>query len=109
MNVNLKHEIHLKSTPTVALLALSLASLLGPAEITARADAVTDWNENLFKAAKAAAQLPAVEARSAAMVQVAVFDAVNGIVRKYQPYFVTDSAPPGARPEAASVQAALLC
>jgi len=32
--------------------------------------------------------------------------AVNGIVGKYTPYFVTESAPPGARPEAAAAQAA---
>lgn len=67
---------------------------------------VTDWNLNLEKAAKVAAQLPPIEARSAAIVQTAVFDAVNGIHQKYEPYFVTESAPPGARPEAAVAQAA---
>jgi hypothetical protein len=72
----------------------------------ARADMVTDWTINLEKAAKVAAQLPPIESRTAAIVQTAVFDAVNGITRKYQPYLVTERAPGGARPEAAVAQAA---
>jgi PAP2 superfamily len=35
-----------------------------------------------------------------------VFDAVNGIVREYEPYFVTERAPGGARAEAAVAGAA---
>jgi hypothetical protein len=83
----------------VALLALTDASRVA-------ADMVTDWNVNLEKAAKVAAQLPPQEARIAAIVQVAVFDAVNGIDRQYEPYFVTESAPGGARQEAAVAMAA---
>lgn len=67
---------------------------------------VTDWTINLEKAAKVAAQLPPIESRTAAIVQVAVFEAINGIDRKYQPYFVTERAPGGARREAAVAQAA---
>jgi len=74
--------------------------------LAVRADMVTDWNVNLEKAAKVALQLPPIEVRIAAIVQVAVFDAVNGIERKYQPYFVTERAPGGARAEAAAAQAA---
>jgi hypothetical protein len=90
-------------------LKLLYRSLVAVAVLTAlalRADMVTDWNVNLEKAAKVAAQLPPVEARIAAIVQVAVFDAVNGIERQYQPYFVTERAPGGARAEAAVAQAA---
>ncbi len=83
---------------------LVLVSLSGG--LKAHADMVTEWNQNLEKAAKVAAQLPPVEARAAAIVQLAVFDAVNGIDRKYQPYFVTERAPGGARREAAAAQAA---
>jgi hypothetical protein len=72
----------------------------------ARADVVTDWNENFNKAAKVAAQLPPIEARAAAIVQTAVFDAVNGIVQRYQPYLVSEPAPHGAWPAAAAIQAA---
>jgi hypothetical protein len=45
-------------------------------------------------------------ARSAAIVQSAVFDAVNGIERHYTPVFVEPAAPAGASRRAAAVQAA---
>ncbi len=73
---------------------------------TVRADMVTDWNQNFEKAAKLAAQLPPIESRIAAIVQTAVFEAVNGITRKYEPYLVTEAAPPGARVDAAVAEAA---
>ncbi len=73
---------------------------------TTRGDTVTEWNHNFELAAKAAAQLPPIEARAAAIVQVAVFDAVNGIERQYEPYFVNERPPHGARAEAAAAQAA---
>ncbi len=83
----------------LAVAALALCS-------NARADVVTDWNLNLEKAAKVAAQLPPIEARSVAIVQVAIFDSVNGIARRYEPYMVTERAPHGARMDAAAAQAA---
>src|SRR5512146_35490 len=75
---------------------------------SARADIVTDWNLNWEKAAKVAAQSPAAEARCAAIVQLAVFEALNGIHRKYEPYLVTQRAPHGARAEAAVARAAYI-
>ncbi len=85
-------------------LALALAGVAGlPA---ARADEVTDWNLTTENAIKTAAVNPGIQGRFLAIVHTAVYDAVNGIVGKYTPYFVTESAPPGARPEAAAVQAA---
>lgn len=86
-------------TSGLALAGLILCS-------TARADMVDDWNLNLFNAAKAAAQLPPLEARICAIVQLSVFDAVNGVHRRYEPYFVTDRAPHGAMADAAAVGAA---
>jgi hypothetical protein len=44
--------------------------------------------------------------RVAAMVQVAVFDAVNGIERRYTPVHVAPSGPGGASERAAAVEAA---
>lgn len=71
------------------------------------ADVVTDWNANLEQALKTGlVTTPPIQARAAALVQAAVYDAVNGIDQKYQPYFVTESAPPGARDDAAAVAAA---
>ena len=73
-----------------------------------RADMVTDWNATLSAAINATAppDSPPVQERKAAIVQVAVYDAVNGIARKYEPYFVTARAPGGARQEAAVAKAA---
>jgi hypothetical protein len=41
-----------------------------------------------------------------AIVNASIYDAVNGIAQKYEAYFITESAPPGARQEAAAAQAA---
>src|ERR1041385_4285311 len=71
-----------------------------------RADMVTDWNATFSAIAPTAGDLPPAVGRKAAIVHAAIFDAVNGIVRKYEPYFVDQWAPGGARPEAAAAQAA---
>ena len=73
---------------------------------TARADSVTDWNGYWERAVFATAQPAPAQARFGAILHTAVFDAVNGIARKYTPYYVTEQAPPGARAEAAAAQAA---
>jgi hypothetical protein len=72
----------------------------------ASANVVTDWNAALGAAQKATGQTPFAVGRQSAIVHAAVFDAVNGIVRKYTPYFVSTDAPNGARADAAAVQAA---
>lgn len=54
----------------------------------------------------AASPDPAVRARTAAIAQVAVFEAVNSIVGDYEPYLRKLDAPSGASPEAAAVTAA---
>ena len=67
---------------------------------------IKDWNQNLFEAARIAGSSPLVTNRFAAIVQAAVFDAVNGIERRYAPVHVEPNAPPGASRRAAAVQAA---
>jgi hypothetical protein len=89
----------------MALLA-ALCTQLTVSTATSRADAVTDWNANWDEAVFATAQAIPAHARSGAILHTAIFDAVNGIARKYTPYHVTDKAPPGARQEAAAIQAA---
>src|SRR5262245_17112069 len=74
--------------------------------VTAFADAVTDWSVRLEQLVYAVAQPVPTQPRSAAIVHTAIFDAVNGIARKYDPYFVKAWGPPGARQEAAAAQAA---
>ena len=71
-----------------------------------RADEVTDWNRIMLKAGLAANASPLVTSRVAAIVQAAVFDAVNGIERRYTPVHVEPAAPKGSSRRAAAVQAA---
>jgi hypothetical protein len=77
----------------VALLAaLSFHTIMS--QIPARADAVTEWNQYWEEAVFATAQAIPAHARFGAILHTAVFDAVNGIARKYTPYYVTEKAPP---------------
>jgi membrane-associated phospholipid phosphatase len=71
-----------------------------------RADEIADWNGIMFHAAEVAGTSPIVMTRFAAIVQVAVFDAVNGIEGRYTPVHVPAAAPPGASQRAAAVMAA---
>src|SRR5689334_310135 len=71
-----------------------------------RADAITDWNTYWEEAVFATKQAVPAQARFGAILHTAMFDAVNGIARKYTPYMVHEDAPPGARAEAAAVQSA---
>src|SRR5690242_14356953 len=74
--------------------------------ITAGADMVTDWNTVTLKAIRTA-DTPAPKAtRALAMVQAAVYDAVNSVYQQYEPYRVTIKAPAGTSPEAAAASAA---
>ena len=86
------------------LIALAFLSPTAPRAVFA--DVVTDWNEMLTMALRVAGGGPGAQPRPAAIVSAAVFDAVNGIDRKYEPYFVKEWAPGGARQEAAAAQAA---
>src|ERR1700720_262331 len=72
----------------------------------ARADAVLDWNVIAVNTAVANHQNPFAQARYAAIVQLAVFEAVNSITGEYKPYLGTITAPPGASAEAAAIEAA---
>jgi PAP2 superfamily len=70
---------------------------------TLRADEVTDWHEHMLAALGPS---PIIGSRDAALVSAAVFDAVNGIERRYAPIHVPAAAPRGASKRAAAVQAA---
>jgi hypothetical protein len=86
----------------IALALVALASLP-----VARADAVTDWNAIASTAIVTnAGQPPPVSALSFAMVQGAVYDAVNAIDRGHRPYLVQPNANPTDSKEAAAATAA---
>jgi len=88
---------------SIAVIVLCFALV---AASPARADEVTDWNRFMFQAAKGAATSALTMSRVAAIVQASVFDAVNGIERRYDPVHVAADAPRGASQRAAAVQAA---
>jgi len=72
-----------------------------------RADEVADWNQIMLMAMLTSPVTPApIATRVAAIVQSAVFDAVNGVDRLYTPIFVSSTAPRGTSKHAAAVQAA---
>jgi membrane-associated phospholipid phosphatase len=85
---------------------LALAAIALSVTHAARADEVTDWNRNMLQAVLAGKASPLVTSRDAAIVQTAVFDAVNGIERRYTAVHVDPAAPKGASQRAAAVQAA---
>jgi hypothetical protein len=83
---------------------VSAACLL--AVSSARADAVTDWNEKAVAAVYAARLSPDQQSRSLAIVHIAVFEALNSIEPRYTPYRTRLPVEPGASPEAAVAAAA---
>jgi len=83
---------------------MMLALLLGSA--VASADVVLDWNVIAVNTAIANGQSPPAQARYGAIVQLAVFEAVNAVTGDYQPYLGTITAPPGASADAAAIEAA---
>jgi hypothetical protein len=71
-------------------LSLAAAALIAlSASASARADTVTDWNVNAVNAlVGTAGQSPTVSTIHLAMVHGAVYDAVNSIDERYEPYLV---------------------
>ncbi len=89
----------------IIISGLCAAALLGVAG-PVRADVITDWVNLTAGSIRTDRTAPPKAGRTLALVHVAVFDAVNGIVGGYTPYFVTATAPSGASPEAAAAAAA---
>src|SRR6266704_6968385 len=83
------HDKHI----TIGILSLLMTSVwFGTA--AARADVVSDWNTIAVNTAVANKQSPFAQARYAAIVQLAVFEAVNSITGEYKPYLGTLPARP---------------
>ena len=72
----------------------------------ARGDTVTDWNAIMQQAVAVSPTNANLQARWGAIVQLAVFEAVNAIEGDYEPYLGFITAPPGASPDAAAIAAA---
>ena len=89
-------------------LCLAAAALIAlSASAPARADTVTDWNANAVNAlVGTAGQSPTVSTVHLAMVHGAVYDAVNSIDERYEPYLVEVRARDWYSKDAAAAAAA---
>jgi PAP2 superfamily len=100
------HESHAGPKMAVASrLGVALLALVG-FSATVRADVVTDWNVITLQAAAAAGLNPQRQHRVAAMVHVAIHDAVNSIAPRYEAYAVHLPLAAHASIQAAVIQAA---
>jgi hypothetical protein len=84
-----------------AILFVALAAL-GSAVLQSHADVITDWDAK----ASAVASPAALGERELAIVDIAMFDAVNSITPKYRPYLVKEDGFSDASAEAAAASAA---
>jgi PAP2 superfamily len=75
---------------------------------SAHPDQVVEWNQELQKVLVAPGAQPASihPTRTLAITQIAVYDAVNGILRRGEPLVVDAHGPRGASPDAAAAAAA---
>src|SRR5688572_68807 len=93
----------MKSAQTLSLLIFSLI-LITPSR--AIADVVTDWNTAALNAIRANRTSPPEASRTLAILHVAIYDAINGIDRRHEPYFVRSEVQAGVNKEAAGSAAA---
>jgi hypothetical protein len=98
----------------IVLVFLSLALLVCTSTERARAsqgttenpNQVLEWNQIFIDTLIATNTANSSSQRLGAIVHTAIFDAYNGIERRYTPIFVHDTAPRGASPRAAVIAAA---
>lgn len=83
-----------------------IASVLVGLPVAAHADVITDWNEKMVAAGVQSRQPPFVHTRSAAILHVAMFEALNAIDRRYTPYRLQLAPPAETSREVASAAAA---
>ena len=94
-------RVNRSSMQMLVLTAFAFASAAG----AARADVITDWNQKAIPIV-ISYNLSAPSYREMAMIQVAMFDCVNAIDPRYQPYKTRFDAEPTASKEAAAAVAA---
>ena len=93
-----------QSSLIAGLLLLVVQLSPGTAYTDRATDPVLEWNA--IMRTTVAMDNPFLQSRSATMMHLAVFEAVNTIVGNYKPYLGTIEAPAGASPEAAAIAAA---
>jgi PAP2 superfamily len=96
-------------TRLLVLAVVALVSLAGSGRAAVAAgppNMVLTWNQTFLSAIVAANVPPPAANRLGAVVQSAVFDAVNGIEKRYTPIHVPATGPDDASPQAAAAAAA---
>jgi membrane-associated phospholipid phosphatase len=98
-------------TPAALLVGLALvsspvATARGSSEPSARDNQVLEWNQIFIETLIATNTANSSSQRLGAIVHTAIFDAYNGIRRRYTPILDHDRAPHGASPRAAVIGAA---
>jgi hypothetical protein len=91
----------MNDTKTFRRMVLPIAAALSLAGPMATADVVTDWNATAADITVAAGLPPPPANRALAMVQTAVYEAVNAVTKHYPPDRITLNATPGASVDAA--------
>jgi hypothetical protein len=89
-----------------AIMLTVLLAVSGKPAAASSPDPVLEWIGIMNQTVIAGGTTPLVTARVAAMVSASVFDAVNGIERRYRPQFVRPDAQHPASQRAAAIQAA---
>src|SRR5438270_5312724 len=79
---------------------------IGLIATAAHADVVTDWNNAALNAIRADRTPPPKASRALAILHASIYDAVNGIDRRYEAYLVQSDVPASASREAAASAAA---
>src|SRR5258708_19061911 len=87
---------------TQRAILFGVLTALGGLARPCRADVVTDWDAK----ATAVASPAALGQRELAIVDIAMFDAVNSIDRRYRPYLIQLQAGSAISPEAAAASPA---
>ena len=77
-------------------------TVIGAAGLPCHADVITDWDAK----ASAVASPAALGERELAIVDIAMFDAVNSVSPRYRPYLVMEDGFSDASAEAAAASAA---
>ena len=90
---------------TQSLINTLLLTALGAA-LTVQADVVTDWNNAALNAIRTDKTPPPKASRYLAILHASIYDAVNGISRTHEAYFVRSAVPASASKEGAASAAA---
>jgi len=88
---------------SIRLLVVTTALSIG---VAAYADVVTDWNTAALNAIRLEKTPPPKASRALAILHASIYDAVNGIDRRYEVYFVPSAVPASASRAAAASAAA---